>query len=314
MIRNKLELRQLRYFVRAVELGSLSRAAAELGTVPSTLSQQISRMENSVSTRLLARSARGVTPTAAGVEFYREVQLALRHVDHAATVAQGARAGGRVSIGLAPTTADMVGMSLLRRLRERYPLLHINLMECPTGQLSQMLNSRKLDLAILFDVEEGQRWDSKLLGSEKIYFIESLRSTPTFGDKNRISLEQLEGIPLILPSANNGLRRMLNASFSYLSMQPNTVIEIDALGVLRNAILEGIGPTLHAWSAIASVPNNIELYRMVEVEGVTRSNSLCCLSQEELSMAALGARLSLIECFRELDGPNFTHQDDTPSP
>ncbi|MEK9803432.1 MAG: LysR family transcriptional regulator, partial [Curvibacter sp.] len=46
-----MELRQIRYFVRVVELGSMSRAALELDMVQSALSQQISRLESELSTR-----------------------------------------------------------------------------------------------------------------------------------------------------------------------------------------------------------------------------------------------------------------------
>ena len=54
-----MELRQLRYFVRTVELGSMGRAALDLGMVQSALSQQISRLEGELSTRLLQRTAKG---------------------------------------------------------------------------------------------------------------------------------------------------------------------------------------------------------------------------------------------------------------
>ena len=46
-----MELRQLRYFVRVVELGSFSQAAASLGVVTSALSQQVSKLEGELSTR-----------------------------------------------------------------------------------------------------------------------------------------------------------------------------------------------------------------------------------------------------------------------
>jgi len=62
-----MELRQLRYFVKVCELRSMGRAAVELGVVTSALSQQISRLEGELSTRLLKRSASGVVPTDAGV-------------------------------------------------------------------------------------------------------------------------------------------------------------------------------------------------------------------------------------------------------
>jgi hypothetical protein len=56
----EMELRQLRYFPSVVEHGSMGKASLELGLVTSALSQQISRLEGELSTRLLQRSgARG---------------------------------------------------------------------------------------------------------------------------------------------------------------------------------------------------------------------------------------------------------------
>lgn len=54
-----MELRQLRAFVRVVELGSISRAALDLNLVQSALSQQITKLESELSTRLLQRSPQG---------------------------------------------------------------------------------------------------------------------------------------------------------------------------------------------------------------------------------------------------------------
>ena len=85
-----MELRQLRYFVRIVELGSMGRAALDLDMVQSALSQQISRLEGELCTRLLQRTAKGAVPTEAGLAFFREAQLALRHADQAARAAQQA--------------------------------------------------------------------------------------------------------------------------------------------------------------------------------------------------------------------------------
>jgi LysR family tcuABC transcriptional regulator len=104
-----MELRQLRYFVRIVELGSMGRAALDLNMVQSALSQQISRLEGELCTRLLQRTAKGAVPTEAGLAFFREAQLALRHADQAARAAQQARLTGTVSVGLSPTTASVLG-------------------------------------------------------------------------------------------------------------------------------------------------------------------------------------------------------------
>ena len=122
-----MELRQLRYFVRVVELGSISRAALDLQLVQSALSQQISRLESELATRLLQRSSKGVTATEAGLAFFREAQLALRHADEAARAAQQSRLSGSVSVGLAPTTASVLGLPLMQAVRERYPDVRLEL-------------------------------------------------------------------------------------------------------------------------------------------------------------------------------------------
>src|SRR5690606_30111648 len=79
----RMEIRQLRYFTCVVEAGSMGKAARELGVVTSALSQQISRLESELATRLLQRTGTGVVPTDAGLAFFRQAQLALRHVDEA---------------------------------------------------------------------------------------------------------------------------------------------------------------------------------------------------------------------------------------
>ena len=42
---NRMELRQLRYFIRIVDLGSLSRASADLYIAQPALSQQLASLE-----------------------------------------------------------------------------------------------------------------------------------------------------------------------------------------------------------------------------------------------------------------------------
>lgn len=67
-----MELRQLRYFVRIIETGSMGSAAQDLDIGVSALSQQMSRLENELAIRLLQRTSRGVTPTNAGLAFIRK--------------------------------------------------------------------------------------------------------------------------------------------------------------------------------------------------------------------------------------------------
>jgi LysR family tcuABC transcriptional regulator len=295
-----MELRQLRYFARVVELGSMSRAALDLGVVQSALSQQISRLEGELSTRLLQRSAKGVTPTEAGLAFFREAQLALRHADEASRAAQQARLSGSVSVGLAPTTASVLGLPLMRAMRERYPEVHLHMVESLSGHLSTMLNARQLDLAVLFDTHPARRWSVTPLLEEKLFLIQA--RDPAKPLPARIRLRELRGVRLILPSGGHGLRSTLDAAFTRARLKPEVVTEIDSLTMLMDAVAAGLGATIQPWAALGRFADAQERFQFAQIADaqVLRLNSLCSLSDDELSPAALAVRVVLAACAREL--------------
>ncbi|HEY0200714.1 MAG TPA: LysR substrate-binding domain-containing protein [Burkholderiaceae bacterium] len=298
-----MELRQLRYFVRIVELGSMGRAALDLDMVQSALSQQISRLEGELSTRLLQRTSKGTVPTEAGLAFFREAQLALRHADQATRAARQARLSGSVSLGLAPTTASVLAVPLMRAMRERYPDVRLHMVESLSGHLSSMLNARQLDLAVLFDTQPARRWSVLPLLEEKLFLIQSAAVDPiiTLPRTGRLRLSQLMQMPLILPTSTHGLRSTIDAAFARTRQAPRIAMEIDSLAMLMDAVDSGLGATLQPWAAVGRYPDAAQRFRLAEIgDAPARLASLCSLSDDELSPAALAARVVLVNCVHTL--------------
>lgn len=302
-----MDLRQMRSFVRVVELGSMSRAAADLGLVQSALSQQIGRLEGELATRLLQRGSRGATPTQAGVAFYRQAQLALRHADEAARAARQQRLSGSASIGLAPTTAAVLGLPLMLAMRERYPAVRLHLVEGMSGHLGRMLHARELDLAVLFTAEEPGTRRARLhmapLVREQLYLIEGLRGAAAPPRRaGSVRLAQLGGLPLILPTVGHGLRSAVDAGFGAARMQATVVAEIDSLPMVMDAVDAGLGATIQPWAAVARHADAATRFRCTPISDARarRDNMLCSLGEDELSPAALAARVALRECTRAL--------------
>jgi LysR family tcuABC transcriptional regulator len=314
-----MELRQLKYFVRVVELGSMSRAALDLNLVQSTLSQQISRLESELSTRLLQRSSQGVVPTEAGLAFFREAQLALRHTEQAVRSAQQSRLTGTVSVGLASTTASVLGVPLMRAMRERYPDVRLHLVESMSGHLTAMLNARQLDLAVLFDTDSARRWSVMPLLEEKL-FLMSPRQAVKLGAKPApatIEMAQLKDLALILPTGSHGLRSTMDAAFLRARFKPQLVAEVDSLAMLMDAVSAGLGHTVQPWAALGRITEADKHFEWREITDVQvrRSNALCSLSDDELSPAALATRVVLADCARTLVrsgqwvGARLTHHE-----
>jgi LysR family transcriptional regulator, regulatory protein for tcuABC len=299
-----MELRQLRYFVRIVELGSMSRAALDLDMVQSALSQQVSRLESELSTRLLQRTSRGVIPTEAGLAFFHEAQLSLRHADQAIHAAQQARLSGAVSMGLSPTIANVLGLPLLRAMRERYPDVRLHMVSALSGHLTSLLNARQMDIAILFDTQSARRWRVTPLLEEQLFLIQSRQSpvAPKIRHGAPVSLAQLQQVSLILPSGSHGLRSSVMASFTSAGFQSQMAMEIDSLPLLMEAVDAGMGATVQPWSAVGMYRDAEARFQWSQIadDSVRRKAALCSLSDDELSPAALAARVVLVDCARRL--------------
>ncbi|UHL64670.1 LysR substrate-binding domain-containing protein [Paralcaligenes sp. KSB-10] len=287
-----MELKQLHYFVRVVELGSMGRAALELNVTTSTLSQQISRLESELSTRLLQRLSTGVVPTGAGIEFWQHAQAVLRQVKIASSAAQAGRLSGKVSVGMAPTTALMLALPLLRAMQQRYPKIHLHIVEGLSGHLTALLDSRRLDLTMRFDMGEDHRMSVTPLLKEYLFVIgmNNLSGMPK-GKSTR--LEHLGKLPLILPSGRHTLVSIIMNAFKRKNIMPNVVAEIDGLNTLIGAVQAGMGATIHPSSATSFIHNeNIVLIPIAD-KSLHRCSILTSQPDEELSPAALATRVVL---------------------
>ncbi|EBC9523991.1 tricarballylate utilization LysR family transcriptional regulator TcuR [Salmonella enterica subsp. enterica serovar Lexington] len=294
-----MELRQLRYFVRIIETGSMGSAAQDLDIGVSALSQQMSRLENELAIRLLQRTSRGVTPTNAGLAFYSQAQLALRHADDAILAAREARLSGHVSVGMAPSTASILGIPFIHAMQENYADVRLHVVESLSGNLERMINTRQIDLAVVFQKDKILRWSARPILEEQLFLIGSHALLAALPD-NPITPEQLAGIPLIMPSQGHGLRGRLDAVCQEYALNVEIVAEIDGLALLMRAVRDGLGATLQPGAAISHLDN--DALRVIGVHNpvLSRPNFLVSLSDDELTPAGLAARVVLTKVMRQL--------------
>ncbi|ENM9048238.1 tricarballylate utilization LysR family transcriptional regulator TcuR [Salmonella enterica subsp. enterica serovar Infantis] len=294
-----MELRQLRYFVRIIETGSMGSAAQDLDIGVSALSQQMSRLENELAIRLLQRTSRGVTPTNAGLAFYSQAQLGLRHADDAILAAREARLSGHVSVGMAPSTASILGIPFIHAMQENYADVRLHVVESLSGNLERMINTRQIDLAVVFQKDKILRWSARPILEEQLFLIGSHALLAALPD-NPITPEQLAGIPLIMPSQGHGLRGRLDAVCQEHALNVEIVAEIDGLALLMRAVRDGLGATLQPGAAISHLDN--DALRVIGVHNpvLSRPNFLVSLSDDELTPAGLAARVVLTKVMRQL--------------
>lgn len=147
---DQIELRHLRYFAILARELHFGRAAARLGIAQPPLSQQIRRLETALGTRLLDRTSRRVQLTDAGVAFLAEAERVLAAVDTAVEAARrtGRGESGELRVAFAATVMFLALPRIIREFRARYPRVHLDLREMPTGP--QLDGLRQGDIEIGF--------------------------------------------------------------------------------------------------------------------------------------------------------------------
>ncbi|XAH22068.1 LysR substrate-binding domain-containing protein [Xylophilus sp. GW821-FHT01B05] len=294
-----MELRQLRYYVRLVELGSITRAAKDLGIVTSALSQQMTRLESELGTRLLQRSATGVCPTDAGHAFHKQAQLSLRHADEAVRAAQHARLTGHVGVGIGSATSAVLSMPFFGAMHARYPDIRLRLVESLSTNLATMVNSRQLDFAVLLQAPGALRGSARPLVRERLFLIGCTSLQPLHALQGRsVSIAELAHIPLVLGS--HGLRDAVDTAFAQENQVPRIVLEADGLSLVMDAVRAGVGATILPGAATLRLP--ADAVTCIEIAGphAVRMNTLVSLAEEELSPAALAARAVLRDTMETL--------------
>jgi DNA-binding transcriptional LysR family regulator len=112
-----------------VEAGTVARAAEALGLSPSGVSRALSRLEQRVGARLLARTTRSLSLTDEGRRFYEQVGPHLAGIEEAAIEAAGSasKVRGRLRVNIDAFFSRIVLSRHLPAFLARYPDLYVEL-------------------------------------------------------------------------------------------------------------------------------------------------------------------------------------------
>ncbi|MFJ5300256.1 LysR family transcriptional regulator [Pseudomonas sp. NPDC088368] len=128
----------LEMFARVVELGSFSKTAIELSVSQSTVSKQMSDLENHLQIRLLSRTTRRLSLTEAGEAFYADAKSIL---------SQYARAvGDVVQAGQTPSGTLRIATPVLFGRKHLTPLLPVFFERYPEIVVEHVLSDSTMDL------------------------------------------------------------------------------------------------------------------------------------------------------------------------
>ena len=224
-----IPLRQIRAVIAVCEEGSFTRAAERENATQSGISQHVAAVERTLGVRLFERTTGGVTPTPAGLRYYKRCVEAVGTLEHAAEEARSlaGEVVGELRIGLMPTFTRAVLTPVLEDFVPRCPDVRLHIVEGYSGSLTDMVLDDALDFAVVPAYEGTIGLKSRLLLRDR----EMLISGPHLGlpPLAPLRLADIKPLKMVLPGPDNIRRRNLETYFQSHGVEIAAKLEMDAM-------------------------------------------------------------------------------------
>lgn len=246
-----MDFKQLKAFLTVAETGNVTRAADVLHLVQPAVSRQIRLLEEDVGLLLFERERHGMVLTEAGQTLAAYARRAMLELDRARAEMNSGESGigGLVTLGLLPSTIDIVSSALLTAIKRSYPDIRVRIAMGYAGTLARWLETGEVDAALLYGAERSREIQVTPLVEEALWVI----GRPEAGLRadNPVKLAALATEKLVLPSAPHGIRSLVEHACAVANVTLDLSAETNALSVQRSLVLGGHGLTILPPIAVA---------------------------------------------------------------
>jgi LysR family nitrogen assimilation transcriptional regulator len=248
---DEVDPKRLELLIHVADFGSFSKTSTVLGIAQPALGRQIQKLEEECGVRLLYRHGRGVSLTPEGATLIERARPLMRQLTAIPSDLQSEHASprGLVTLGLTPTVCNLLGLRLIRALKEKFPLLHVNVISGYSGYVHEWLVDGRVDLAILHDARRSATVAVEPLAAAELFFVSPTVRAP-FAVPTKVTLANIAAVPLVLPTRNHGLRRTLDYAASNAAITLSVEYEVDTLELLKEIVIAGLACTILAKPAV----------------------------------------------------------------
>ena len=225
----EIPLRQVRAVIAVCEEGSFTRAAERENATQSGISQHVAAVERKLGVKLFERAAGRVTPTPAGLRYYRSCVGAVGALEKAVEQARAvaSEVTGDLRIGLMPTFTRAVLAPVLDDFVPRHPEVRLHIVEGYSGLLTKMVLDQELDFAVVPAFEGTVGLKSRLLVRDREMLLSGRRAG--FSPLAPLRLADCRPLKIVLPGPDNIRRRNLETYFQTHGVEVETRLEMDAM-------------------------------------------------------------------------------------
>lgn len=222
-----MELRHLRYFIRAAELLHFTKAAESLYISQPSLSVHIQQLEDELKTKLFVRVGRNVTLTSAGEVLLSRAKHAVEELEAAGQEIQ-AMTGllrGKLSIATISLFGSRVLPAWVNEFSLQHPHVHMDIRVLRSEDIESGLLAGTFDLGFSLSPPDHPDIHVKEVMTDEVGLVMS-KNHP-LARKKKLEVADFMTALIAIPSHRISFQRPMGLYFETLGISPNILVEQD---------------------------------------------------------------------------------------
>jgi DNA-binding transcriptional LysR family regulator len=278
-----MNLDHLKTFQEVVKLGSFSEVAKKLSISQPAVSFQIQKLEHELGIRLIDRTQRAITLTAAGKRLLRfaesieEVRQRLqKDLDQ-----MREKVSGDLLIAASTIPGEFLLPPLLTKFKALHPAVRVQVAVSDSVAVINGVRDNAYEVGFCGMAPEGQELESFRVAGDEIVLI--VFPEHPFAQRGEVSPAELAGEPLIFREATSGTQQNLETHLSQAGLDLRKWVPNLILGTTQAVV-----SAVEARAGIAFVSNlaikkslTLGLVRQVSVSGLRLNRDFYCIYRQE---------------------------------
>jgi DNA-binding transcriptional LysR family regulator len=238
-----MDVRQLEMFKAVAEFGGFTNAARHLYVSHSAISRQIKLLEDELQAMLFVRKGRNVSLTTPGKALLGYADGVLQQITEAkrAVSASTQEQQGPLHIGTATNILEFFLLPVLESLRRSFPKVSILTTTGNADRIIEEIRSGTINVGVVSLPIDAHGLTLTPLYQEEFGVVVPSRSALGRRKTKSLTIEELQGLPIITYPQGSALRRILDSLFAQRGIVPNIRLEVENEEAVEQAVAHNRG-------------------------------------------------------------------------